>query len=120
MRAFTLALLLGTLAAPAAAEEPNSRAFSNDRIERVAFILGVAAYVQDNCQEIRPDWKAARVAAAANNIGSGDVNKPPLGDAIRKQVADWAKVPASRSCRTIEQMFGPEGSIIEGLVLRGG
>jgi hypothetical protein len=121
MRALSLSLtLVAALSGPVSAEEPNSRIFPEDRIERAAFLFGIAAYVSVNCQTIHPDWRVMRIAIAANNVREEDLKKPPLADLSKKQVEGWLKAPATSSCRLIDTMFGAAGTLVPGLVLPGG
>ncbi|SDA15662.1 hypothetical protein SAMN02799622_01362 [Methylobacterium sp. UNC378MF] len=117
MRALALALMLA--ACPAAAEEAINGTLPADPVKRVALLAGAAAFVESNCQTLRPDWKAVQIAVAANNFHADALGKPPLVDEIRREVATWRFTNANLSCETIEALFGPNGASIEGLVVRG-
>ncbi|MBP27819.1 hypothetical protein [Methylobacterium sp.] len=117
MRAFAVALMLA--ACPATAEDAINGTLPADPVKRVALLAGVAAFVESNCQTLRPDWKAVQIAVAANNFHADALGKPPLVDEIRREVATWRLMNANLSCEAIDALFGPNGAAVEGLVIRG-
>lgn len=117
MREFALALMLA--ACPASAEEAINGTLPADPVKRVALLAGAAAFVESNCQTLRPDWKAVQVAVVANNFHADALGKPPLVDEIRQEVATRCLTNANHSCETVEALFSPNGAAVEDLVVWG-
>jgi len=101
------AALAAALITPAAAQSGDP--------ERV---LGTAYFVQEHCPNMEPDIE---MFAAAMLLMGADLDAIKSNPAKIRKAVTWAaqlKAQGRAACNTIWELFGPNGSQIEGLVRR--
>lgn len=82
-----------------------------------AKLAGLVRFVDESCQDVRPDQERFKAVIAAMGVDLDAISKGELlmrsmgyTEAYRKDVAE--------SCRKAEELFGEKGRSIPGLVLR--